>query len=443
MKNCSCAFILSLVFTAAVLCLSCGGSGNDPGSVPAPAFSPAAGTYVRDQAVSIACSDTGATIYYTTDGTEPTTSSTQYTAPIEVAGYGTSRTIKAIAVSDDGASSVASAGYSIGRFVCAGRERQYFFSTYAARSDGSLDLISPDAIESGYIPSRLAISPNGSFLFATNYDHDSVSAYSIGPSGALATIGVYSTGKGPLGIAISPNGNFLYVTNCIGSGISAFSVGSDGALAAITAGILTTGGYPQGLAVSPDGKWLYVCNSGGVTVSGYSIGSDGALAANGSYTAGSAPIRIAICPNGAYLYVTNYDSAGADGLSGFSIGSDGTLTALSAGTFATGNNPRDIAFSPDGEFLYVVNITSETVSAYRRGSGGTLSAIGSYSIGSWPGDVAISPDGGFLYVANSGGAVGTNWLSAFSVGTNGALASLAAGSMELGPYPSHCLAIMP
>lgn len=53
-------------------------------NVDAPSFSIAGGTYTSNQSVSISCATANATIYYTVDGSVPTTNSTQYTAPIEV-----------------------------------------------------------------------------------------------------------------------------------------------------------------------------------------------------------------------------------------------------------------------------------------------------------------------------------------------------------------------
>jgi stage V sporulation protein SpoVS len=77
----------------------------------APAFSPNAGTYTSAQSVSITDSTTGATIYYTTDGTTPTSSSTLYGGPITVAA---TQTVKAIAVASGYSNSaVASAAYTI------------------------------------------------------------------------------------------------------------------------------------------------------------------------------------------------------------------------------------------------------------------------------------------------------------------------------------------
>ena len=79
-------------------------------AIEAPTFSPAQGTYSQAQSVALSCGTAGATIYYTTDGSTPTTSSSVYSSPIAVA---TSKTIKAIAVKDGQSSSVATTSYVI------------------------------------------------------------------------------------------------------------------------------------------------------------------------------------------------------------------------------------------------------------------------------------------------------------------------------------------
>ncbi len=78
----------------------------------APTFSPAAGPYTSAQTVYLSDATSGAAIYYTVDGSTPTSGSTLYTsAGISVA---TSETIKAIAVASGyNNSAIASATYTI------------------------------------------------------------------------------------------------------------------------------------------------------------------------------------------------------------------------------------------------------------------------------------------------------------------------------------------
>lgn len=80
------------------------------GIVGAPTVNLAAGTYTENRSVTLTSSTEGATIYYTTDGSEPTITggvpagtTAQYTAPIAVTGTegeSITTTIKAIAVKD-------------------------------------------------------------------------------------------------------------------------------------------------------------------------------------------------------------------------------------------------------------------------------------------------------------------------------------------------------
>ena len=80
-------------------------------TVATPTFSLAGGTYTTTQTVTISCATDGATIYYTTDGSTPTTSSPNYTGAISVSE---TTTLKAIAVKGDMTDSdVATATYTI------------------------------------------------------------------------------------------------------------------------------------------------------------------------------------------------------------------------------------------------------------------------------------------------------------------------------------------
>jgi hypothetical protein len=103
--------LLSAAMTLAVI-TGCGGSSGAPPTVaPAtPSISPGTGTYSGTQQVTVSDATPGATIYYTIDGTVPTTSSTAYTSAVSISA---SSIVQAIAALGGLSSSVASSNLTI------------------------------------------------------------------------------------------------------------------------------------------------------------------------------------------------------------------------------------------------------------------------------------------------------------------------------------------
>ena len=110
---------VALVAVLALGMIGCSSGNDDPvmppvsgkQTVATPAFSVASGAVNSGTEVTISCATDGAKIYYTTDGSEPTASSTEYKAAISVTPP---MTLKAIAVKDGmNDSAVASASYTI------------------------------------------------------------------------------------------------------------------------------------------------------------------------------------------------------------------------------------------------------------------------------------------------------------------------------------------
>jgi hypothetical protein len=99
--------ILPLILSAAgvLLCAQAATA-----STATPSFSTGTGTYHAPPTVTIVDGTSGAAIYYTTNGSTPTTASTLYTAPISI---GSTTTLEAIAVSAGVTSPVASATYTV------------------------------------------------------------------------------------------------------------------------------------------------------------------------------------------------------------------------------------------------------------------------------------------------------------------------------------------
>ena len=88
-----------------------GNSSSSSSNVATPTFSISGGTFTSSQSVSLSTTTSGASIYYTIDGSTPTTSSAVYNGAISVTG---SETIKAIAVKSGMTNSpVSSANFTI------------------------------------------------------------------------------------------------------------------------------------------------------------------------------------------------------------------------------------------------------------------------------------------------------------------------------------------
>lgn len=334
---------------------------------------------------------------------------------------------------------------------------------------------------------------------------------------AVATVLFAAACKNPVTAKLSPTTAttapqvYLYVSNdyCIGSsntpnlssgcdptysnGVSAFSVNSkNGILSTAASFTFTTATNPMGIAITPNGKYLYAVsndcqpNTSGSPpyclssysngISAFAINSSGALSPIGSgfFSTGPDPKGIAVSPNGDYLYVTNSQCTAAssgsgctatysNGISAYTIGSGGALSSITSGTFTTGPYPTGIAVSPNGDYLYVTNSNCTTtssgsactntyangISAYTIGSGGALSSItsGSFTTGPYPEGIAIDPSGSYLYVANSDCSTGTgstcaNGISAFTIGGGGALKSITPGTFITGRGPTG-IAISP
>lgn len=112
--------LFCILFCISITTIFCGSddddndSGQTGGTVATPVISPGSGTYSDDIMVTITCETADAIIYYTTDGSDPSTNSTSYSSPFQISGNGTTWIVRAIAVkSGMDNSAEASATYSI------------------------------------------------------------------------------------------------------------------------------------------------------------------------------------------------------------------------------------------------------------------------------------------------------------------------------------------
>ena len=105
------------------------------------AFSPDGSFFDKDISVELKAKDKTATIYYTTNGETPTKKSNRYTNPIKVHSSGevTAKTIKAIAVSENGTSEVFTKSYVTGEDVSERFEKGTYVFVLSTDSENLYD----------------------------------------------------------------------------------------------------------------------------------------------------------------------------------------------------------------------------------------------------------------------------------------------------------------
>ena len=240
---------------------------------------------------------------------------------------------------------------------------------YRLEPDGSLSPIDGGTVLAGVPASGLAITPDGSRLFATAGGQ--VRSFSISPSGALTPTGAQPAQTGAISaisqVAITPDARHLVVTNYLSNSVSSFTIGPDARLTP-TGPPVATGDKPVLPAFTPDGRYLYVSNESSATVSGYAVEPDGRLTPTpGSpYPTPSTPHGVAITPGGDRLYVpaSGADATGDNSVAGFEIGPDGALTEQLPGSpYPVSGAIGRVVLSPDAHRMFAVEGVGDFIGA--------------------------------------------------------------------------------
>ena len=259
---------------------------------------------------------------------------------------------------------------------------------------------------------------------------------------ALASVVSLSLGFGVTACGPSNTIDFLYVTSSKNNPgqINVYKVDSQaGALIPIPDSPYPSGGRnPVADFTSPNGKNLYVIHHDDNTVVEFAIGTDGKLYPQQTCNMpGSYPTQLAVNKAGTFLYIVetyqpNYSTnlPGPGALVVFPINATGGLgatgslcTPVADGTnafFPVGKNPVAVNVLANGNFVYAVNEGDATISAFQVGSGGALSSVGTYQVGVGPNAAASDPTSKFLYVTDGA----ANQMIGFLVQINGTLIAM-------------------
>jgi len=243
----------------------------------------------------------------------------------------------------------------------------------------------------------------------------------------------------------APTLAFLYVVGQGDNAIHAFSEKSTGDLSPLAVSSFSTVPRPVSIALHPSRNFLYVPNETSNTVSGFTIDhTAGVLAPIGTAQPPtpvcgpgvcSNPIGVAVNSGGQFLFVLNQGSASPAvpaSISVFNIDQTRGLLSPASFTTLTVPNPQFLAASPTQGFLYVSNGAAGNISAFAIGTNGALTELGgspfSVGAGAVAAGLAIDPKGQFLYAADSA----NNKVASFNV-AGGPLAAV--GSFPAGTKP--------
>ena len=207
------------------------------------------------------------------------------------------------------------------------------------------------ALGSGLLTSKsIVVSPDGANVYLAAQASNAVDVFTRNPTtgdltqtaclqdSSTLTTGCNSIGafNNPLGIAVSPDGTSVYASAEASGLVDNFSRGAAGALtlagcvaATSTAGCATATalGGPWGLAVSSDNASLYVAASTSNAIAAFDRASDGSLtqkplpggcvvngaagACNGGNALGQ-PLAVTVAPDGHHVYAASFGSDALD-----------------------------------------------------------------------------------------------------------------------------------
>ena len=139
----------------------------------------------------------------------------------------------------------------------------------------------------GVAPYGLAVSPDGTKVYVTNFGPPAVSTGTVSViktanRGVVATIPV---GNYPTGVAFTPDGTHAYVANVNSSIVSVIATATNTVVATVTVD------SPVAVAITPDGTKVYVAKSlfpGNVRVIATATNAKGAAIPVGNYPSGLA-----------------------------------------------------------------------------------------------------------------------------------------------------------
>jgi hypothetical protein len=359
------AALFALCLLGLVACSSSPGSSDDPSDISssqvAPTISVSGSGFART--ITISCASTGASIYFSTDGSTPTSSSSAYATPFTLSGSYIKTNVQAIAVLSGASSSITSEAVSFGSALSlSGSLVNIVTSGFSSPLDVATgypylsvnDLVYINDSGDGKIKKLILASQSvvdivsmtchglalvGSYLYAFEDSSQAIKEIEVpidSTPGAPSTLATLSISAG----CLTTDGCYLYAP---GSGVVKRVEIATGAVTDIAASGLIS---PSG--ATTDGTYLYISDLGAKAIFKVEIATG-----NTDEIASGLVSPYGIATDGTSLYICD---CGANAIKKMGIPAAGGSTSTISTLVLSGaslNAPRGLA--SDGTYLYITN----------------------------------------------------------------------------------------
>ena len=235
---------------------------------------------------------------------------------------------------------------------------------------------------------------------------------------------------------------FVYLSDSLHETITTYSVGSNGVLTQVGSPVSPGATNLGAGTIDPKGRFVFyldaIGSQGNSNIWAYSVGSNGVLTPvpGSPFALGRNGSSLKVDPTGRFLYVLS--SLGGNVISVYNIGITGTITAIPGSPFTVPGllNTSYFAIDPSDRFLYVsgdfISSFGAGVSAFSIGSNGAVAVVPGSPItaGYSGGQVAVDPSSTYVYVCDDSGQT----LYAYSIGAKGALTPVSGSPFTTGNF---------
>jgi 6-phosphogluconolactonase (cycloisomerase 2 family) len=333
-------------------------------------------------------------------------------------------------------------GTSTGNYIYVANETTSSIAGFSVGTS-ALSVISGSPYSLGISPDAIAITPSGSFLYASSLG-GAIYGYSIGSNGALTLLNSGNpvvSQLSPLAVKVDPTGNWLVAVDPTPAAY-VFSINTSTGLLTSEGNIPLDVGTPDDIVFTPNESFVYVSlGTGGVDILSFDSGTGALSGPTGKLSplqTVNADQGMAVDPGSKYLFVTE---TGQNGVRVMSIAANGALTNVSGSPYATGLGASSVLVDSTGSYVYVANRTANNISAFLLSTAGALTAISGspFTTGINPIDMAEDTTDTHIAVACAGGSPDMQVFTIDTTTTPGALTSF--GTATTGTDPTGAGAV--